>query len=89
MNKHEVTQELVGDEKEKHLVTIIIDKEPHKIPRGPHTVSQLKKLGNVPQAYELAEIVNGEIKPLDDNATVEIKGGEKFKSHPKTGGSSH
>jgi hypothetical protein len=36
----------------------------------------------------LDEVVRGEFKPLDDNAHIDIKGGEIFVSHVRTGGSS-
>jgi hypothetical protein len=36
----------------------------------------------------LDEVVHGEFKPLDDNAHIDIKGGEIFVSHVRTGGSS-
>jgi hypothetical protein len=55
---------------------------------GSYVVSEFKKLVSVPPAKELDEVVHGELKPLDDNQTIHIKGGEVFVSHARQGGSS-
>jgi hypothetical protein len=36
----------------------------------------------------LDEVVHGEFKALDDNSHIDVKGGEIFVSHVRTGGSS-
>ena len=71
-----------------HKVRITIDGQPHEVKRGPHSVAQLKAIGHVPAEYDLDELVDGELKELKDDATVHIKGGEEFISHPKKGKSS-
>jgi hypothetical protein len=38
--------------------------------------------------YELEQLIAGKLTPLADGATVTIKGGEVFLSHPKDGGAS-
>jgi hypothetical protein len=75
-------------EHEHELVTITIDTKEYKIHRGAHTVAELKQVGGVPAAYELEQLVGGKLVPLADNASVTIKGGEVFLSHPKDGGAS-
>lgn len=73
---------------EKHLVTIHVNDKPFKISRGNHTVSEIKSVGGVPQSHELEELIEGKLTPLDDNATVKIKGEEQFFSHVRDGSSS-
>lgn len=71
-----------------HKVKITIDGQPFEVKRGPHSVAQLKAIGHVPAEYELDELVDGQWKELKDEATVHIKGGEEFMSHPRKGKSS-
>jgi hypothetical protein len=70
------------------LVNIKINDVEKKISRGRHTVVEIKKLGDVPLAHELEELINGQLIPLPDDGKVLIKGGEIFFSHPKDGSSS-
>jgi len=65
-----------------------VDTKPYKIHRGNHTVVAIKQLAGVPLAYELEQLIDGKLTPLADGATVVIKGGEVFLSHPKDGGAS-
>jgi len=71
-----------------HDVAVTVDGVKHEVRRGDYVVSQFKKLVSVDAARELDEVVHGEFKPLDDNAHIDIKGGEIFVSHVRTGGSS-
>lgn len=71
-----------------HEVPVIVDGVEHKVPNGTYLVSQFKALVGIDAAKELDEVVHGQLKPLDDNAEITIKGGEKFVSHVRTGGSS-
>ena len=73
---------------EPHLVVITINRVPYDIPAGRHTVSALKDWAEIPAADELEKVVDGKLEPLTDEAAVEIKGEEKFLSHPRHGGSS-
>lgn len=73
----------------RELVTIFVDNKPFEVHRGHHTVASIKTLAGVPQAYELEEVLEGpKLVPLADNASVTIKGGEKFISHPRDNASS-
>lgn len=69
-------------------VSITIDNRPFTIHRGNHAVAELKQLAGVSPAYELEEIVNGQLVPLQDIQHIAIKGGERFVSHPRAGASS-
>lgn len=69
-------------------VKISINGVSQAIHRGRHTVIEIKKLGDVPLADELEQVIDGKLTPLPDDGAVTIKGGEIFKSHPRSGGSS-
>lgn len=69
-------------------VTITVDTKPYRIHRGRQTVAAIKQVAGVPLAFELERLVDGRLMPLADDASVTIKGGEVFLSHPKDGGAS-
>ena len=69
-------------------VHITIDGKCFEIRPGQHKVSEIKLLGNVPEAYVLVEDIGGRLVPLADDGKVKIKGCEIFESHPRDGGSS-
>lgn len=71
-----------------HDVAVTVDGVKHEVRKGDYIVSEFKELVEVDAARELDEVVHGELKPLDDNARIDIKGGEVFVSHVRTGGSS-
>lgn len=73
---------------EPRLVEIHINKNPYQISRGKHTVAEIKKLGGIPAAHELEELIDGKLTPLADDASVLIKGCEKFFGHVRDGSSS-
>lgn len=73
---------------QKREVTVTVDGKPHELPEGTYVVSEFKKLVGVDPSKELDEVVHGELKPLDDNQHIHIKGGEVFISHARQGGSS-
>jgi hypothetical protein len=72
----------------KKEVVVTVDGKTHHVPEGTYVVSVFKKLVGVDPSKELDEVVHGELKPLDDNQTIHIKGGEVFISHARQGGSS-
>lgn len=77
----------------KDFVTIYMDgddkEHAHSIHRGNQAVSAVKTACGVAQT-DVIELIgeNGQLQPLDDNGSVTIKGGEKFISHKRGGGSS-
>lgn len=72
----------------KQDVTIRINNVELKIKRGSYTVAQLKKIGGVKASDEMDALESHKLTPLDDSATVIIKGGEQFISHVRDGSSS-
>lgn len=72
-----------------NVVTITINDVSKPIHRGNQTVEALKKLGGIPLADELEQLIKGKLTPLADDGRVPIKGEEIFVSHPKDSGSSH
>jgi hypothetical protein len=77
-----------GHHHHEHDVAVTVDGVKHEVHKGEYVVSHFKKLVGVDAARELDEVIHGELKPLDDNARIHIKGGEIFVSHVRTGGSS-
>jgi hypothetical protein len=79
-----------GEHNPEHSVevTVTVDNIKHHVRRGEYIVSVFKKLVGVGASLELDEVVHGELRPLDDNARIDIRGGEIFVSHVRTGGSS-
>lgn len=86
----ELVQNAKG-ESEKHrkdVVQITVNRQPYDIHRGRRTVAEIKGLANVPLADELALVLGeSDLKPLPDDGSVVIKGGEVFLSYPKDSGS--
>ena len=72
----------------RHEVRVTVDGSVHEVRPGEYLISKFKELVGVDAAKELDEVVHGELRPLDDNAHIHIKGGEVFVSHVRTGGSS-
>lgn len=77
----------VENSESKRDVQVTVDNVKHEVHRGDYIVSEFKKLVGVDPAKELDQILNGELKPLNDDARIVIKGGEVFVSHVRTGGS--
>jgi hypothetical protein len=79
---------LLGETHKPELVTVTVDGMEKRVPRGTYIVSTFKQLVGVDASRELDEVVHGEFRPLDDNASVTIEHHEKFVSHVRTGSSS-
>ena len=77
-----------GESDKQEFVTVTVDGVEKRVPRGAYIVSVFKQLVGVDASRELDEVVHGEFKPLDDNATIDIEHHEKFVSHVRTGSSS-
>jgi hypothetical protein len=69
-------------------VTVNINGTDRLTHHGKNSVKHLRKIGEVPAEEVLSEFKDGAYIDLDDNAHVEICGGEVFTSHVKTGKSS-
>lgn len=71
------------------LVTIDVNQVPRQVRPGCWVVAALKAAVDVPAAKVLAGIKpDGTFDNLDNDARIEILGGEKFISHARRGGSS-
>ena len=73
------------------FVDISVDDKPYRIHRGRRTVAEIKVVGQVPTADELEQVLVDEVpplRPLADDGSITIKGGEIFISHPRDSGSS-
>ena len=83
------TQQENDDTKHHHgePVTITLDSVPRTIEGGVYKVAELKTSFSIPAEYELDVVVNGEFKPLNNERSVHIKGGEVLVSHVPQGGS--
>jgi hypothetical protein len=79
---------VVGGEVFRCLVKITINDESYPVTRGRHSVEELKKIGSVPLADELEQLIGGELVPRKDDGSVEISGCETFVSHARCGQSS-
>ena len=70
------------------FVTVTIDGEPRQVHRGSHRVFDLKVLLGVDPVKALDVVVDGQLRPLEDDDRWTIKGGEVFFSRARTGGAS-
>ena len=61
-----------------------VDKEV-SIHRGHRSVAEIKAAAGVPIEFVIDQIIDGEIKPLQNDEAVTLKGGERFISHPDDG----
>jgi len=74
--------------KHPHKVQVTVDNHKHEVLPGSYIVSAFKAAVHVNPSKELDQIVDGVLKPLADDATIVIAGGETFVSHERTGGAS-
>jgi hypothetical protein len=72
----------------EHKVEITVDNKSHHVFPGPYIVSTFKEIVHVPATKVLEQAIDGELKLLDDSATIIVSAGEIFFSHVRTGGSS-
>ncbi|WP_027483928.1 hypothetical protein [Rhodanobacter sp. OR87] len=77
-----------GKQNDGTLVAITLDGQERLLQEGGYKVQELKVMYGVPLDYELDEVVHGEFKPLNDERSIHIKGGEILVSHVRQGSSS-
>lgn len=70
------------------LVTIEVDGAKFEVERGKWVVSDLKTKTGVDPTKILAEISPHGLKDLEDAGHIEIKDGDRFMSHARSGASS-
>lgn len=76
-----------GSDHGRDMVTIYVNDKDISIHRGSQTVAAIKDTGAVPSTDILYLMPDYEVA-LDDNASITIKGGERFKSSAPSGASS-
>ena len=69
-------------------VVIFVDDHKHTVEDRPWIVRDLKAKVGVDPAKVLAQITPHGLKDLDDNEKIELKNGERFMSHARSGASS-
>lgn len=69
-------------------VSIEVDGRKHTVRPGSWIVRDLKTEVRVDQAKVLAEITPQGLNDLDDDAKIEVREGQRFMSHVRSGGSS-
>ena len=60
----------------------------YKVHQGKYSVAEIKRIGHIPEAYELEERINGVLTPLPDGGHVTIEGKEFFLGHVRDAKSS-
>jgi len=90
-----VSIEIHGDEvftsyhkDHQHKVAITINHKEYKTHKGINSVEHLRRLGNVSADDIFSQFKDGQFIDLENNAHVDIHGGEIFASHVKSCGSS-
>jgi len=83
---HNETESQEKDHPKK--VEVTVDQKKHRVRPGEWVVADFKREVKVDAALELDQIVDGQLVPLDNGATITIRGGEVFISHVPQGGSS-
>lgn len=73
---------------EKRFVEVFYKTQVFKVHPGNLLVSEIKKILGLPQACHLSVLIKDDLKPLDDNGTFCIQGGEHFVSHSCDGSAS-
>ncbi|MFT3714052.1 MAG: hypothetical protein QM817_40845 [Archangium sp.] len=76
------------EEQGRSTVSIEVNASEVRIHRGNTSVAEIKQAGGCPVAFELEQIVDGKLVPMNDDGRVVIKGGERFLCHPRDGASS-
>jgi len=72
------------------LVNITINGKDYPVRPGNHPVAQLRTIPtpNIPPEDNLCQMIDGDLKPLDNHGRIDIKGGEVFASNCPSGGAS-
>ncbi len=88
MSDVQVATEAEKKDHPQKKVRVTVDGKPHEVRPGTYVVSEFKKEVKVDPSLELDQVIDGQFVPLDNTASIEIKGGEVFVSHVPQGGSS-
>ncbi|HTK31245.1 MAG TPA: hypothetical protein VL332_04730 [Candidatus Saccharimonadaceae bacterium] len=88
MNDTQAAKEAEKIDHPQKKVQVTVDGKPREVRPGTYVVSEFKKEVRVDPSLELDQVIDGQFIPLDNNASIEIKGKEVFVSHVPQGGSS-
>lgn len=75
-------------QKPEKKIEVTVDQKSRKVRPGSYLVSEFKKEVKVDAALALDQVIDGGFRPLEDNETISIRGGEIFVSHVRQGGAS-
>lgn len=75
-------------DRDKKIVAVKVDNRLRKIKSGNYSVADFKKEVEVPENYDLDQLIDGKFEAVDESKKLHIKGGEVFVSHVRTGSSS-
>lgn len=88
MNETHAATEADKQDHPQKKVEVTVDGHKREIRPGSWLVADFKREVKVDSALELDQVIDGKFIPLDNNATIDIKGHEVFVSHVPQGGSS-
>lgn len=74
-----------GDHGDAALALVTVDNVEKHVRRGRWVVSAFKAAVDVDASKELDQVIDGQLTPLDDTASITIHGHEVFISHVRTG----
>jgi hypothetical protein len=77
-----------GGHPPEHTVTIVVDDHKYNVRPGKWVVRDLKAAVRVDPAKVLAEITPHGITDLADDQHIEVRQGQRFMSHARTGAAS-
>jgi len=88
MSEAKISTEIEKGKQKEKKVEVTVDGKERKVAPGDYIVSDFKSEVKVDAAKELEQLMSGKFEPLDDSATITIRGEETFLSHVRRGGSS-
>ena len=85
----QTSEESLGEDRGKGVVTIFMNNDPFKIHAGLQTVAHIKKVCKVPAAYVIEFVEpSGQLKLLPNDGSWDVVKDQRFISHVAGGGSS-
>ena len=69
-------------------VSIVVDNKSVYLHHGHYELDVVRQLAKVPASDDLDQLVGTELVAVSNDKPIEIRGGEIFISHPKSGASS-
>lgn len=88
MAKEDIEKSEKDKDKDKKIVSVKVDQHLRKIESGNYSVAEFKQVVEVPENYDLDQLIDGKFEAVDESKKLHIKGNEVFVSHVRTGSSS-